>query len=196
MLYNLPMIRPARVKDVTTIGNIINDAAEVGLMLHRSWAELYENVRDFIVAVDDNDTAIGVCGLKVIWSDIAEVYALAVAEHARGRGLGSQLVEACVEDARRLGIPRLMTLTYEKPFFERLGFVHLPREQLPLKVWSECLRCAKNQACDEIALVKVLDDVAAAAGPKPQMPPPGRYVVPTVDRSGEPKLGEPMDAPR
>jgi len=190
------MIRPARTPDVTTIGHIINDAAEVGLMLHRSWSELYENVRNFVVAVDEDDNVIGCCGLKVVWANMAEIYALAVAPEARGKGIGSQLVEACVEDARRLGIPKLMTLTYEKSFFERLGFVHLPREQLPLKVWSECLRCAKNAACDEIALVRPLEDVETPEAPKPAAPPPDRYVVPTVQRTGKPNLGEPMDAPR
>ncbi len=170
--YNDGMIRRATVADVPALGQIINDCAEYGLMLHRSYSDLYEAVRDYYVAVEPIEkdgvttaTIVGVCGLKVVWSNLAEIYALAVAPAARGRGLGRQLVEACVEDARALGIRQMMSLTYEKEFFLRLGFVVLDRQQLPLKVWSECLRCPKNQACDEIAMIRTLDDVPVIQGP-------------------------------
>jgi amino-acid N-acetyltransferase len=150
------MIRHAGIQDVRAIGRIINDAAEYGLMLHRSWQELYENVRDFQVAVEDEEV-IGVCGLKIVWSNLAEVYALAVAPRWRGKGIGRRLVLSCVDEAEELGIQRLMTLTYEQRFFERCGFRVVDRQNLPLKVWSECIRCPKNQACDEIAMIRELE---------------------------------------
>jgi len=161
------MIRRALTRDVAAISRLINDAAEYGLMLHRSNAELYENVRDFCVAEDNATGAVvGVCGLRVMWANIAEVYALVVAPSARGRGLGKQLVRACIEDARGIGVRKLMALTYEQPFFEKLGFAVVDRQKLPLKVWSECLRCAKNTQCDEIAMLCVLEDVPEVEAPK------------------------------
>ncbi len=73
-----------------------------------------------------------------------------------------------------------MTLTYEQASFEKLGFTVVDRQQLPLKVWSECIRCPKNQACDEIAMTLVLDDVPDLGVPKPTAPPPDQYVVPII----------------
>lgn len=150
------MIRHAGIQDVQGFGKIINDCAEYGLMLHRSLADLYENVRDFQVAIED-DKIIGVCGLKIVWSNLAEVYSLAVAPDYRKRGLGRQLVLSCIDEAEELGIARLMTLTYEQRFFARCGFKTVDRQSLPHKVWSECVRCPKNQACDEIAMIRELE---------------------------------------
>lgn len=176
----MPTIRPAKVTDVSGIAEIINGYAEYGIMLHRSLTSLYENVRDYFVAVEDDGRVVGVCGLAVVWADLAEVYALAVASDQRGKRIGPKLVEHCVEEAARLGVRRLMTLTYEQRFFEQLKFEVVDRQKLPLKVWSECLRCPKNQACDEIAMIRVLDDVPQVDAPRPTAPPPSRYVMPVV----------------
>lgn len=156
------MIRRAFIFDVPAMARIINDAAEYGLMLHRSHAYLYEHIRDFKVAVEEGKV-IGVCGLNIVWANLAEVYSLAVDVKHRGKGLGSKLVKAVMAEARRLKICRLMTLTYEQRFFDRLGFKIVDRQTLPMKVWSQCVYCLKNQACDEIAMLKVLEGVPDAA---------------------------------
>ncbi len=181
------LIRRAKVADVPAMGKIINDCAEFGLMLPRSMSTLYENIREFHVAEDD-DRVVGVCGLSVVWANLAEVCALAVAPDQRGKGLGRKLVEACIDEARELGIRTIMSLTYERVFFERLGFAVVDRQKLPLKVWSECVRCPKNQACDEIAMTLVLEDVPDLAVPKPAPPPIDQYIVPTIlgARNGNP----------
>ena len=172
-------IRKASVKDVPELGQIINDCAEYGLMLHRSHSFLYEHVREFHVAVDAH-RVVGACGLSIVWAHLAEVYALAVAPEARGRGLGRRLVETCLEEARSLGLARIFALTYENDFFRKLGFEIVDRQQLPLKVWSECVRCLKNQACDEIAMVRVLEDVPQIDAPQPDPPQAESYVVPVT----------------
>ncbi len=161
------------------MGKIINDCAEFGLMLPRSLASLYENVREFHVA-DEGGRVVGVCGLSIVWANLAEICALAVEPSQRGKGLGRKLVEACVAEARELGIRTIMTLTYERAFFEKLGFAVVDRQTLPLKVWSECVRCPKNQACDEIAMTRVLEDVPELVVPKPAPPAPDQYVVPII----------------
>jgi amino-acid N-acetyltransferase len=156
-------VRPARVGDVQAMAAIINDYAEQGKMLHRSHADLYESLRDFQVAEMDG-RVVGICGLRIMWSNLAECYALAVANEARGHGVGKRLVLSTVDEAEQLGIRRVFALTYEQQFFERCGFRVVDRHQeLPLKVWGECARCPKNQACDEIAVVRDLDvpDLAA-----------------------------------
>jgi len=160
-------VRPAGVADVVRIAGIVNDYAERGRMLHRSHAELYEHLRDYQVA-DGGGQILGVVGLRIMWSNLAEVYALAVSPEARGQGLGKRLVLSAVDEAEQLGIGRVFALTYEREFFERCGFHVVDRhQQLPLKVWSECVRCPKNQACDEIAMVRVLEvPEIAASGPQ------------------------------
>ncbi len=165
------MIRPATIHDVPRIAQIINSHAELGKMLFKSYADLYENLRDFAVH-EDNGSLLGCCALSIIWADLAEVRSLAVDDKSRGRGIGSQLVQWSIAEARRLQIRKLMTLTYEQRFFEKQGFVVVEKETLPLKVWTDCVKCPKNANCDEIAMVRVLEEVpiisADAAAPTPR----------------------------
>ena len=174
------LIRPAAIADVPAIHRIVNDAAELGLMLHKSTAQLYENIREFQVAVDDDNhcRVVGVCGLSIIWADLAEVVSLAVDPAHRGRGLGGALTRACLDEAHALGIRRVMSLTYEQAFFERLGFAVVDRKQLPMKVWADCVRCPKRDACDEIAMMKTFTDLAPHPVPAP--PAPASLEVPVV----------------
>ena len=172
------MIRKATVADVPAMAQLINDNAELGLMLPKSLASLYETVRAFHV-VEDEGKVVGLCAMTIIWANWGEIASLAVDRSQRGKGLGSKLVEACIAEAKAIGIPRVMTLTYEKAFFERLGFTVLDRQQLPLKVWSECVRCPKNQACDEIAMYLKIEGVPEPEE-MPSPPKPTQYEVPVV----------------
>jgi amino-acid N-acetyltransferase len=157
------MIRPANITDVPRIQEIINSHAEFGRMLFKSLAQLYEDLRDFGVyettGADGKPRVMGCVALTIIWADLAEVRSLAVDQAERGKGIGSKLVQWTVEEARRLRIRKLMSLTYEQRFFEKIGFVVVDKETLPLKVWSDCVRCPKRDGCDEIAMVEVLEDV-------------------------------------
>ena len=164
--YDVPndMIRPATIYDVPRIQEVINSHAELGKMLFKSLAQLFEHLRDFAVYEQDG-RVVGCVAVTIIWADLTEVRSLAVDERFTGRGIGRKLVEWCAGENRRLGIPRLMSLTYEQRFFEKLGFEVVPKESLPLKVWSDCVRCPKRDGCDEIAMVRLLPDV-----PTPKLP--------------------------
>lgn len=166
------MIRPATIHDVPRIQEIINSHAELGKMLFKSYAQLYEDLRDFGVCEVDGDV-IGCAALTIIWADLAEIRSLAVDDRFRGRGVGRSLVEWTVSEARRLGIRRLFALTYEQGFFEKLGFEVVQKDTLPLKVWSDCVRCPKREGCDEIAVVRVLADVEAPRLPSATPTPHG-----------------------
>jgi amino-acid N-acetyltransferase len=160
------MIRNATIHDVPRIADIINSHAERGKMLFKSYAQLFENLRDFAV-YEENGEVIGVVGLSIIWADLTEVRSLAVDDAHRGKGIGTKLVQWCIDEARRLGIRKLMSLTYEERFFGKLGFVVVNKDTLPLKVWSDCVRCPKNANCDEIAMVLTHEDI-----PEPKLPGP------------------------
>jgi amino-acid N-acetyltransferase len=158
------LIRNATIHDVPRISDIINSHAELGKMLFKSYAQLFESLRDFAV-YEEGGEVLGCVALSIIWADLTEVRSLAVEQKQRGKGIGSKLVEWCIAEARRLGIRKLMSLTYEQRFFEKLGFEVVPKESLPLKVWSDCVRCPKNENCDEIAMVLTLQDI-----PEPKLP--------------------------
>jgi amino-acid N-acetyltransferase len=184
------MIRPATIHDVPRIQEIINSHAELGKMLFKSLAQLYESLRDFAVyeLVDESGEEsrvtpgkiAGVCGLSILWADLAEVRSLAVDEEYRGRGIGRRLVEYSVDQARQLQIRKLMALTYEQAFFEKLSFEVVSKDTLPLKVWSDCVRCPKRDGCDEIAMVRLLQDVPMIAM-YPAPPTPRGVSIPVLN---------------
>lgn len=149
-------VRNATVSDAKAISALINYYAEHDKMLFRSLAEIYENLQTFLVAERDQQV-VGCCSLEVIWSDLAEVKSLAVDPDGQGQGIGMALVEAALEQAVRLGIPRVFALTLEPKFFERAGFAIVKKEDLPMKVWSDCARCPKQNECDEIAVIRSLN---------------------------------------
>src|ERR1700733_16298254 len=88
-------IRPARVADGPAIQELIRTFADRKLMIRRSPGELYESIREFFVAVDDEGRILGCAALHVFWADLAELKCLAVAEGAQGQGVGRKLVDAC-----------------------------------------------------------------------------------------------------
>ena len=85
----------------------------------------------------------------------------------------TSLVNWTVEEARRLQIRRLFALTYEQGFFNKLGFDVVDKDALPLKVWSDCVRCPKRDGCDEIAMIRELTDVPMIVMPAAPPTPKG-----------------------
>ena len=149
-------IEKARISDVTQMHELINYFADKDEMLARSLSEIYENIRDYFV-VRQGERVIACASLHVMWSDLAEIKSVAVAEGSQGQGIGDQLVETCLKEAKELGMPTVFCLTYKPAFFERLGFSQLDKMELPRKVWGECYRCPKFPDCDEVALIYHLE---------------------------------------
>lgn len=152
------MIRTARMADVKAIHHLLHHFAGKGLLLGRSLSSLYDQLRDFkvyadTVALGDDAPVIGVCALHICWENLAEIRSLAIAEEVQGKGLGSQLVRACLDEAEKIGINRVFTLTYQPEFFKKLGFRTIDKNELPHKVWSDCIHCPKFPDCNEEALV-------------------------------------------
>jgi amino-acid N-acetyltransferase len=148
-------LRKARMGDVPEIHTLVNSFATRGEMLGRSRSELYEGLRDFFV-VEQDGKVLGCSALHINWEDLAEVRSLAVASDQQGKGMGKTLVNACIEEARSLGIARIYALTYRPGFFEGVGFSRVPKESLPHKVWGDCLKCPQFPNCDEDALIMEL----------------------------------------
>ncbi len=149
-------VEKARISDVTQMQELINYFADRDEMLARPLSEIYENIRDYFV-VRQGERVIACAALHVSWSDLAEIKSLAVAEDSQEQGIGAQLVEACLGEAREIGITTVFCLTYKPGFFEQFGFFQLDRMELPRKVWTECYRCPKFPNCDEVALIYHLE---------------------------------------
>ncbi len=167
MLGENLVLRRARVADVPGIAGVMAPYVIDGVLLPRPVSELYQSVREFhvverLASPEGAAGSIVACAaLRLLWRDLGEVRSLAVRPDAHGHGLGAALVGAVVADARALGLPRIIALTREVAFFQRCGFGVEQREAIPRKVWTDCVRCPKRHACDEVAVT--LDLVPGAS---------------------------------
>jgi len=149
------MLKKASLKDVKAIHTLVNTCAGKGEMLPRSLAELYDNLRDYFVFVEAG-AVLGTGALHLCWEDLAEVRSVCVEESMRSRGVGRKIVETCLDEARRFEVGRVFVLTYQDAFFSRFGFEPVDKTELPQKIWTDCIKCAKFPMCDEVAMVMTL----------------------------------------
>ena len=99
----------------------------------------------------------GFASLKIFNADLAEVRSLIVAPQFRRRGIARAIVNELLDEAKFYGLKSVFTLTYQKEFFERLGFTEIPKDELPAqKIWADCIKCKKFPVCNEIALIYTL----------------------------------------
>lgn len=156
------VVRPAAIGDVPYIHYLVEHYAAQGNLLPRPMSELYRHLRDFFVV--EMDGRVGGCGaLEIFTEDLGEIRSLVVDDRLKRHGFGRVLVERLLEEARRIGLRRIMALTYVPEFFHKLGFRTVPKETLPEKVWGICVKCYKFNHCDEIAVLHELRSAGAAA---------------------------------
>ncbi|MGA3095396.1 MAG: N-acetyltransferase [Bryobacteraceae bacterium] len=148
-------VRKAAMRDIRPIMEIIDSYAARGLMLPRTEFEISEAIRDFTVVDCDGDL-LGCGALHFYTPTTGEIRSLAVREDAKTRGVGRRLVEALVHEARDYELDAVFAFTYVPEFFRKVGFHAIERGALPLKAWKDCVRCSKFQACDEIAVLRIL----------------------------------------
>lgn len=161
-LHDTIIFRKATLADVPAITNLINHFAADGMMLPKTLLQVFEALREFVVAVDEDGTVLGCGALRLMWHDLAEVRSLAVHESAHKKGIGRMIVEQLIKEGQQMGLARIFALTYQEVFFEKLGFETCEKDIFPQKVWSDCRACPKRHCCDEIAMILVLDAERAA----------------------------------
>jgi amino-acid N-acetyltransferase len=160
-------VRKALMRDIPPILALINGYAAKGVMLPRTEFELSEAIRDFTV-VYRGDRFLGCGALHFYSPTIAEIRSLAVHEEAKTHGVGRKLIEALAAEAESYELDAVFAFTYVVDFFNKVGFEVVERGALPLKAWKDCVRCPKFQACDEIAVLRILrPDHWANAQPQP-----------------------------
>ena len=151
------MIRKARISDAKKIQKLINDFASRDLMLPRSLNEIFENIRDFWVFIDAGKNLSACAALHIVgWENLAEIKSLAVEKDMHRKGIGSQMIDACIKEASALKLSSVFALSYVPGFFKKFGFKIISKSKLPHKVWAECCNCPKFPNCGEVALLKKL----------------------------------------
>lgn len=147
--------RKAVMRDIRPILELINGYAAQGVMLPRTEFEVSEAIRDFTV-VTAGDRLLGCGALHFYSPTTGEIRSLAVAQEAKTHGVGRCLVETLAAEAQQYELDAVFAFTYVTSFFEKVGFHAIEGGALPLKAWKDCVRCPKFQACDEVAVVRVL----------------------------------------
>ena len=154
-------IDKATMAEAPQIQGLVSSFANIGEMLPRPLSEIYEHLRDFLV-VREEQQVVACAALHIMWEDLAEIRSLAVIEGNQEQGMGLLLVNACLAEARRLGIRTVFALTQQPAFFEKAGFHQADVMSLPRKVWGECFRCPKFPQCDETAMVIELGETSSS----------------------------------
>ena len=147
-----PVVRAATLADVAAMETLMAPFVATGDLLPRSNYDLCRHIKEYLVAESADGAIVGTVSLKVYSTTLAELAALAVRDDQQGRGVGRALVATLLDDARALGIVEVFALTRKPVFFLRMGFRSAGKEQFPLKVWADCARCPRQNACDEVAV--------------------------------------------
>jgi amino-acid N-acetyltransferase len=145
--------RRARLPDAQHIHNLILGYSQRGTLLPRSLAEVCENVRDFVVA-EHRGKIIGCGALHLYGTHLTEIRSICVDPEFKGHGAGARLVAALLDEADYHHVSCVCLFTRIPSFFSRYGFRVAKREELPDKIYKDCLKCSKLHACDEIAMVR------------------------------------------
>ena len=143
--------RKAKMSDVENLHQLITQFADKGVMLPRSRNTLYEALREFVI-IEDQGNLVGTGALHIIWDDLAEIRALAIREEYQSQGIGKQLIAELLKEALEMDIHQVFALTYQVDFFRKCGFKEVSKDEMPHKVWKECINCPKFPNCDEVAM--------------------------------------------
>ncbi len=151
----LSAVRPATPGDVPGILALVQEHARRGNLLPRTREAIEASLADWLVVVVPHGGALQVVGcvqLLAYSPRLTEVRSLAVADAARGQGVGSRLMVALLAEARRRDVQTLFALTHAVAFFLRFGFTVTEHDRFPEKVWRDCRVCPLRERCTEIAV--------------------------------------------
>lgn len=147
----LTHIRQATLRDVPKIAELIRYWAMKGEHLPRKEEDIMQAIHQFAVAEIDGEV-VGCGALYVFGTGLAEIRSLGLKEGLQGKGLGAEITQFLLDQARNLGIGRVIALTRAPAFFAKLGFEIADKSRWPEKVMKDCEFCPRKHACDETGL--------------------------------------------
>jgi len=146
------IIRTASIDDAESIYKLIKYYAGKGVILERSLDDITDNINNFLVAVSDKKI-IGSITHYDYGTNLKEVRSLAVDETFHSMGIGKALLAELIKQVQSVGRAKIFTLTYRPDFFEKNGFVTVPKDDFPEKIWKDCDNCKDKDKCGETALI-------------------------------------------
>lgn len=142
--------------DIPQMQLLVAPEIESGVILLRTDDEIATNIRSYTLAMD-GDKLVGFCALHLHSPKLAEIRSMIIDSEYRGKNIGSELVSTVCQEGSLLGLKEVLALTYQKHFFERLGFIEIPKESIPEhKIWADCIKCKLFPVCNEVSLIKTL----------------------------------------
>ncbi len=145
--------RNAILPDAEQVHQLISAHFESGTLLPRSFPEICENIRDFIIAEDAGEI-VGCGALHLYGLHLAEIRSIMVSPKYQGKGAGRVLVRALLKQAKKHRVTCVCLFTRIPEFFARIGFSVVTREDIPDKLYKDCHVCPKLHCCDEVAMVR------------------------------------------
>lgn len=148
--------RKPTLTDIDAMQALVAPEIESGVILPRSNDEIATNIRSYTLAMD-GEKLVGFLALHIHSPKLAEVRSMIIDSSYRGQNIGSELIFKACEEGKKLGLKEVLALTYQKRFFERLGFIEIPKESIPEhKIWADCIKCKLFPVCNEVSLIKTL----------------------------------------
>lgn len=142
--------------DIPKMQELVKSEVENGVILFRDEDDMANTIRSYMLAKMDGELA-GFAALHIYSPKLAEIRSLVIKDSYRGKGLGKALLDALESEGKKLGVSQILTLTYQKEFFEKSGFIEIPKENIPEhKIWADCIKCKHFPICNEISLIKTI----------------------------------------
>lgn len=145
-------VRPANENDINDIYELIRHYAEQGVILKRERNDILASIDNFIVA-EYAGRIIGAVTFHDYGRNLKEVRSFVIEEDFHGKGIGSALLKQLIQKIQEKSMARIFTLTYKPDFFRRNGFIVVPKDDFPEKIWKDCRNCKDQDNCGETALV-------------------------------------------
>ena len=148
--------KKATLLDIAQMQELVSPEVLSGVILARDDDEIATNIRSYTLVIKEKEL-IGFCALHIHTKNLAEIRSLIIKENFRGYNIGEKLVVKIIAEAKTLKLKKLLTLTYKKAFFEKIGFIEIPKESIPEhKIWTDCIKCKLFPVCNEVSLIKTL----------------------------------------
>jgi amino-acid N-acetyltransferase len=116
------MIRKAIPQDIPELETFIAQFVAQGDVLPRTLDELESLITNCFVAEDDDGKIAGTAILEIYSYKMAEIRSLCVSPTVQGRGVGRDLVNACLQLAQEKNVLEVMAITRSEEFFRACGF--------------------------------------------------------------------------
>lgn len=125
------MIRKAEKTDIDKIKKLIDWGSKNSKILPRSRKEI-EGVLNCFYVYEIRGEVVGCAALEIYNKKMAEVRSLVVNPQYQGKGYGTRLAKACLDEAKKKKIYEVLAVTDRENLFGKLGFVKQLANQWPM----------------------------------------------------------------